>query len=534
MSTTLTGYVVSVARRAGCICRVVASLHRPAELALMERTNNPRRFAELAMTASGRHLALAAAFLPEEQRLEGTVAFLLCRALDGCEDLSASCEDAICGLRQIVKYLEGADQPLLRFSLAPHSESDCIERLLLSKLALLRELLRVLPGSSRARVLRLVCRMAIAMESALQERALGKIPKFDCYCDGVLGEAVTYAYELLTGQSPLGRGRTAAGRLLHIANDLRDLEHDHRNRKNPSTGSVDQVRNELTLRALKEVPYIPQLLVSASFPPRCAARGALAIIVSTTTRFYLRNFGVHIPDRVLHPVWTGLRCSFSGKAFERVVAEADAGIFQVVTSERRPNQPRAGKEIPENSWRSRRTCAQQLHEYRLALCHPSREAAEALAATVCLVHFSMDILHFLPQIQLREDVDARHVGLKLVTGDLFAISAAECLSKLGNDAVEQFADMMVALVLCCAKTEAEGDSLGETAAFLSRMISQGTGVDLQSAREAEEEHRRISQQLYVRDRQSAWNRWTVGLTGRVVRVSSVLPARYRRSKSRLQ
>jgi hypothetical protein len=75
------------------------------------------------------------------------VTFLLCRALDGCEDLSESFEEAIHGLHCTVPYLQGVSEALPDFS------------------------------------------RAAQMEVGLKERARGKVPEFEGNCDGVLGVA---------------------------------------------------------------------------------------------------------------------------------------------------------------------------------------------------------------------------------------------------------------------------------------------------------------------------------------------------------
>ncbi len=494
-------------KRVGRIFSVGIRLRQPAAIELMEEIEDPRQFAETAMIASGRHLALAVAFLPDETRLEGMLAFLLCRVLDAYEDLSPSPEYAISALRRIVAGLAGKEEiPPLSAELISRNQSDAVESLLASKLELLRQLFMGFPEQSQSRVLDLVSRMASAMEISLRKRSAGSKADLNLYCDSVLGNATSYAFRILTGQEPYERGRKAAGRLVHIANYLRDLEQDHASGRSPTAGALEQVRNELTLQVLQEVPHVPQLLFSTRFPRCCGSRGALAIIVATTTRFYLRQFRGRVPRSFLRTLWIGVSCTFSAYAYRKLIQQLDAAILdslslgngEAVTSTLKPN--------PQRSSVRRIAYNQQVFEYQLALRHPSHEAAEALAAATRLLHCSLDVFRSLPQTLLGEGVDGRNLGVKLVAGDLFAISAASELSLVGNDVVRQFAELIVRLSLHAAASDADGDSGGETAAFLSLVTSLGAGIDLKSAEGLAVQHRRISQQLYARDRQSFWSR----------------------------
>jgi len=502
MISTILGPVNRVLR----ICRVAIRLRQPAAIGPMKQIEDPRQFAEVAMIASGRHLALATAFLPDETHLEGMLAFLLCRVLDASEDLSPYPEYSVSALRQTVAFLAGEEEgPPLTEELKPRNESDCVESLLASKLQLLRQLLRDLPQQSQSRVLELVSRMASSME-APPSNASGGNKERNLYCDGVLGKAVSYSFRLLTGQEPYERGRKAAGRLLHIANDLRDLESDHASGGGPEAGVLEQVRHELTLQALQEVPHVPQLLFSLQFPRFCGSRGALAIIVATTARFYLRQIRGWVPRPFLHPLWIGVSCTFNASAYRNLVRELHAAILNSLILEDGEIVASALQPRSQKSSFNRKAYNQQVFEYQLALRHPSHKAAEALAAAACLVHFSLDVFQSLPQTLLAEVVDGRGLGLKLVAGDLFVISAASELSLLGNDVVRQFGELMVRLSLHAAASDADGDSSGETAAFLSLVTSLGAGISLKSAERLAAQHRWISQHLYVRDRQSFWKR----------------------------
>ena len=494
-------------KRVGRICGVGIRLRQPAAIGLMEKIEDPRQFAEMAMIASGRHLALAAAFLPDEPRLEGMLAFLLCRVLDAYEDLSPSPEYAISALQRTVAGLaEKEEIPPLSADLVPRNESDAVESLLASKLELLRQLLISLPEQSQSRVLDLVSRMASAMEASLRNRSAGSKGDLNLYCDSVLGNATSYAFRILTGQEPYERGRKAAGRLLHIANYLRDLEQDHASGHSPTAGALQQVRNELTLQALQEAPHVPQLLFSTRFPRYCGSRGALAIIAATTTRFYLRQIRGRVPRSFLRTLWIGISCTFSASAYCKLIQQLDAAILDSLSPGNGEAVTSALKPHPRRLSVRRTAYHQQVFEYQLALRHPNHKAAEALAAAARLLHCSLDIFHSLPHTLLAENVDGRNLGVKLVAGDLFAISAVSELSLLGNDVVRQFTELTVRLSLHAAASDADGDSSGETAAFLSLVTSLGAGIDLKSAEGLAAQHRGISQRLYGRDRQSFWSR----------------------------
>ena len=493
--------------RSARVCRVLMRLRRRADIGRMKQTEGPREIAEMAIVSSGRHLALAAAFLPDESRTEGIVAFLLCRVLDAYEDLSPSPEYAISGLRQSVRFLAGVEKtPPPEAELKPRSESDEVECLLASRLEWLRQLLRDLPQFAQARLLQLVSRMAAAMEFSLQERSVGRTPDFEAYCDGVLGDAVGYAFHLLTKQEPYNRGRRAAGRLLHIANNIRDLEQDHVWGRNPSEGAVEQVRNELALQAVKETPHVPQLLFNARFPTYSGSRGALAIIVATTTSFYLRQGRGLVPRSFLQPVWIGLSCTLSANAYCKLIRRLEATIIDSL-SLGEPSELAPGSKRARPTPLGKRTgYSQQVFEYQLALRYPSHIGAEALAAAARLLHFSQDIFQTLPRASLGKEMNDSNAGPKLVAGDLFVISAAAGLSVLGNDVIRQFGELVVRLALHSAVSDTDGDCNGETAVFLSLVASQDAGIDSKSAERLAAQHRRISQQLYASDRQSFWNR----------------------------
>src|SRR6266403_848432 len=278
------------------------------------------------------------------------LAFLLCRVLDAYEDLSPSPEYAISALRRIVAGLAGKEEiPPLSAELISRNQSDAVESLLASKLELLRQLFMGFPEQSQSRVLDLVSRMASAMEISLRKRSAGSKADLNLYCDSVLGNATSYAFRILTGQEPYERGRKAAGRLVHIANYLRDLEQDHASGRSPTAGALEQVRNELTLQVLQEVPHVPQLLFSTRFPRCCGSRGALAIIVATTTRFYLRQFRGRVPRSFLRTLWIGVSCTFSAYAYRKLIQQLDAAILdslslgngEAVTSTLKPNPQRS-------------------------------------------------------------------------------------------------------------------------------------------------------------------------------------------------
>jgi hypothetical protein len=262
----------------------------------------------------------------------------------------------------------------------------------------------------------------------------------------------------------------------------------------------------LTMQVIQEVPHVPQLLFSARFPRYCGSRGALAIIAATTTRFYLRQIRGRVPRSFLRTLWIGVSCTFSASAYRKLIRQLDAAILDSLSLENGEAVTPAVKPHPQRSSVRRKAYNQQVFEYQLALRHPSHKAAEALAAAARLLHFSLDILHSLPQTLLGEGVDGRNLGLKLVAGDLFVISATSELSLLGNDVVRQFAELIVRLSLHAVESDADGDSSGETAAFLSLVTSLGAGIDFKAAEGLAAQHRRISQQLYAHDRQPFWSR----------------------------
>jgi hypothetical protein len=116
------------------------------------------QFLDAAFTASAGNLAIATVFLSPAARAEGAIAHLCCRALDACEDLAESAEEAKSLLRHCMAYLFGATdgEPAIIGNAPPQCYSDQLEHLILSRLCWLRSALARLPAWRQQRVRRLV------------------------------------------------------------------------------------------------------------------------------------------------------------------------------------------------------------------------------------------------------------------------------------------------------------------------------------------------------------------------------------------
>lgn len=396
-------------------------LRRPARLTWLASIGHPRPFVRAAIVPAGRHFALAIAFLPRARRDEAAVSFLICKALDAFEDLSADRATARAGLAAAAEYLAGRrERPPRGDGLAAARDSDRVEALLAARLPLLRVALEALPGDAVRRCRALIDRIAAGMVRARADRR--------CYADDVLGEAVVFAAEVAApAAAPPRAACRAAGRALQLANDLRDAE-------------TARARDIALYQALPELPVVPRLLrwLPAGVGP--GTRAAAVLVAVTTCAFYLRQVASAtarpiarpVPPRLRHPIRAALAGAWSRRgylatvaAIEDVLRDALAAVAGVAAAPAElPGVPGA--------------------------------ASEPVGAAGTLIALAMQLVHAVPEARLGDPAapgpGAQAAGAAgetdpapgkaIVLADYLLFAAVERLTELGPGSVAQVAALL--------------------------------------------------------------------------------------------
>jgi len=402
--------------RAWLVAAAWYGLRRPARMRWLGSIGHPRRLLRQAIVPAGRHTALAIAFLPRARRAEATVTFLICKALDGFEDLSADRAAAREGLTAAADYLTGrAEHPPHGDRLTATRESDRIEALLAARLPLLRLALETLPDEAVRRCRALIDRIAAGMVRGRSDRRH--------YADDVLGEAVVFAAQGAAPELPPPRAACRdAGRALQLANDLRDAE-------------TPRARLVALYQALPELPIVPRLLRWLPASAGAGARAAATLIVVTTCAFYLREVarsttassgapGVRpVPPRLRHPIRAAIAGAWSRRAYlatvdaiEGVLRDALAAVAGVAADEL------ASGGLP-------------------ALSAASAAACDPVGSAEPLIALAMQLIHAVPAERIEAAPDAAP-GTALALADYLMFAAVERLTELGPGAVGRVAVLL--------------------------------------------------------------------------------------------
>lgn len=468
-------------------------LRRPADLARLGRLSGARFLWE-ALCASGRHLALAVALLPRAAREEATVAYLCCRVLDAHEDLCATPVLAAERVCAATAYLTGAATTPPPVELSASRESDAVEVLLARRAPELRAAIDRLPPASRERVHQLLARMAGGMLRGLDRLAAGQGAQLQSYGDDVLGTAVGYAASVLCDGALPDRARRAAGRLLQLANHVRDVEADARRGVAWTDGSPSLTRSRLLLAAAAEVPLLPQALRALPFPQQSGARGALSLLVLTTAAFFLRQVGLTPRGALAHPVGASLRAALSPRAYARSVSAAEDGLRDALRAPSVLGTAAGVRPAPP----ARGTRARAFEEH-LARSHPRPASADTLAATAALIDFSAQLLRDLPAEPLRGHAQAAEVAPAVMMGDQLLAQALSTVSAEGARAVRAFGELLTQLSTHAQAGGAMSDTEGDVAAFLSGRLAEGWGLNPTERSWLEARHRGLTRALQVLD-----------------------------------
>src|SRR5271166_1526701 len=307
----------------------VGQLRCRADIRQIAALKDPDQFLDAAFAASAGNLAVAAALLPASSRIEGTLAYLCCRALDACEDLTASAQEARILLSRCSDYLSGhCDRAPALIGGVPERYSDQLEDLILSRLCWLRSALERLPAHGRHRVEKLIAGVADEMLHLAEARRDRDARHSGEYADRVLGRVVKYSVELLGIRSRWTIDCGSIARVAQIANDLRDRHVD----VPAGPASPSQTLLAMLLGAIEPATSVPSALSGLEFPRFSRTRAAVAYVVATSARFYLRIIGVPLNVSLRGPLRTSLRCMISARAFTGFLIELEALIGMCATT----------------------------------------------------------------------------------------------------------------------------------------------------------------------------------------------------------
>jgi hypothetical protein len=477
--------------------RTLRQVRHRADIRQIAALRDPDEFLDAVFAASGGNLAVAAALLPSSSRAEGTVAYLCCRALDACEDLAASVEEAKILLRRCTAYLSGAcDHEIAPNGAVPRHYSDQLEHLILSRLCCVRSELGRLPALGQRRVRELVADVGDEMARLAEARRVRDPRHAVEYADKVLGRVVKYSAELLSIPSRWTIDHGSIARVAQTANDLRDRGVDC----DVGPASPTQTFLMLLLGAIGPAASVPSALSGFKFSKVSRARAAVVYVVATSTRFYLRIIGVPLSKRLQSPLRTALTCMISRRAFTGFLVELETLISVCATTV--CSSLFAGARGPLTADDTTKRVGRRLSdlETSLALALPFPTAGLALSSAVEMARIGTQLRANLPAARLtsEEGADRPHTSV-LLSDYLFGAAVFE-LQPLGLEVLAGFADFLAAEAENAERTGALADERGELAAFLTRIVMSANGQYGQNAVAAERRNRSLGQLYYRLDR----------------------------------
>jgi hypothetical protein len=480
--------------------RVLWRILRPRRLPDIKKIAALRdadRFLEAAFAASAGNLAVATVFLSAASRAEGAVAHLCCRALDACEDLAESAEEAKSLLRHCIAYLSGAtDGEPTSIAKVPRCYSDQLEHLILSRLCWLRSALARLPALRQQRVRRLVADVGEGMARLAEARRARDPGHAAEYADRVLGKVVKYSIELLGIPSRWAIDYGSIAQVAQTANDLRDRDVEY----HIGTASPQQTLFTLLLGALEPATSVTGALSGFRFSKISRARAATVYVVATSTRFYLRTIGAPLTRRLQSPLRTALICMISPRAYATFLVEVGNLITVCATTVcsslfagPRPSlatddaAPRVGRRLSD-------------FETSLALSWPLPSAALALSRAVDMARTATSLRANLPAARLTSDEGANGPHASILLSDYLFGAAVLRLQPLGLEVLAGFAEFLAAEAENSESTGALVDERGELAAFLTRIVMSANGQYGRNLLSDESRNRCLGQFYHRQDR----------------------------------
>jgi hypothetical protein len=452
------------------------------------------QFLDAAFTASAGNLAIATVFLSAASRTEGAVAHLCCRALDACEDLAESADEAKSLLRHCIAFLSGtADDEPAPIGTVPQCYSDQLEHLILSRLCWLRSALAQLPELRRQRVRKLVADVGEGMAGLAEARRARSPGNAAEYAESVLGKVVKYSIELLGIPSRWSIDYGSIAQVAQTANDLRDRHVDC----HIGTASPTQTPFTLLLGALEPATSVTSALSGFRFSKISRARAATVYVVATSTRFFLRIIGAPSTQRLQSPLRTALRCMMSPRAYATFLVEVENLITvcatTVCSSLFAGPRPSLATDDPAPS------VGRRLADFEtsLALSWPIPSAALALSRAVDMARTATSLRANLPVARLTSGEGENDPHASILLSDYLFGAAVLRLQPLGLEVLAGFAEFLAAEAEESERTGALADERGELAAFLTRIVMSANGQYGRDAL-ADENRNRSLGQLYQR------------------------------------
>ncbi len=445
-------------------------LRRPRSV---ERQGLKRATLAVLFRAAAGHLAIAHALLPAALRRETRVAYLLCRVLDAEEDLTSQSEhpERAQAMLGVLQYLAGTGQHLPSCDrIRARDARERIDQAIAQSLPQIRRDFCKLPADAQSRVLKLGHSLVEPMSQSLG--ALGRQRRAEgaTYGSAVLGQIVLFAVQRVQPAcAPRPELCRATGRLLQLANDIRDIERDllqpargEAALVRTASGDVLRLRQKLLLTALADVPMALRLLHCLAFDRFCGARGAAALMGITTAAFFLRNLSLRLPWILRWPLASALLCALSQRQYVRVLDELDeclcGSVADLTAASPLEKPPRAAGRSALRDFARHLACAQ-----------PDPLAQDCYWVASCFLRSAEGLYDDLPEEAQRAPLQPTQRA-RLLASDFLLLAAASCVGGIGPRQAAHFARWMTAASL---RLYAGGCNAGlETITLLSGALAQ--------------------------------------------------------------
>jgi hypothetical protein len=447
--------------------------------------------------ASGRNLAVAAAFLSNAACEEGKVAFLCCRALDAHEDLNADRETAAQRVAETADYLLGrsAGVPTVPTSRGCR-ESDQLEFLLASRLPWLKQAVGELPATRRLRVETLIDDVARAMTAHARARRNGAA--METYGSQVLGRVVRYSFELIGIRLTPTVDPEPIGRLCQSINDLRDLEFEESAARGDASSDREVIRSSLWLELAETAAIATSVLRELPFGEATDGKAALVYMAVTTLKAVAREAGFPLPRLARHPVSAALSVSSEHSAYRRILQEIDGIVLGIMIQRARylagaADLPPATNTLPDDS-------RQTEFEAGLADQHPDPKVAVTLKRSCQLFRWSVLLTRNLPAEPLSHRSAGNEDGTLLMLSDYLMAAAVIGLEEIGLPVLAAFCRSCSELIDGLQIHPDQTDPNGLLAVFLTEATGNARGLARTEIERQCRENQASSRALHRHDR----------------------------------
>lgn len=406
------------------------------------------------------------------QYREARLGFLIARAIDGFEDLSANKAEAEQGLTQLLGYLRGGSAPpMVPQRACGKTRSDQVEIAVIENSACLRNALTAMPCCSRDRLLQFADDLAKAVMSHFDDRRTRAPDAKDDYAEHILGRVTRFSMDVMGLRYDSYTDWRAVGQVVQSANDLRDLKVDRNEEGGDRDADADRL--ELLLSTMAAAPLVPTLLSELTYPAISRSRAACAYLAVTTIRFFLKNLEIDPPYFRGTALTTALKCLFSDAAYRDVVLDFEQvllaiasnlkPVFENSLSENTLVPPSRNTLTPPCGRKSR---LQASYEDALA-CHFKNPAdGVALRRAIGLARFAYRIMTQLPRQPIDPTKDQKSYGYALMMSDYILACALGNLKGSANKFLQRFAGLLAQIAENAEFREIEERDCAEIATFI--------------------------------------------------------------------